>query len=223
MSTTSQPPSEPRWRRIPEERPRQILRAAFDEFGNHGLQAARLDDIAKAAGVSKGTIYLYYPNKEELFREVIRWLVVDRLEDAERRSGADNPVEALKTCVRDYWQQVRTPDFPVLYRLVTSEVPKFPDLAEFYSREVVARKLGWIGGIIRRGQESGDFREIDPAIPARMIASMVVTHALWCDRRSLCPQVRSIPDEQVVDELIEFILAALRPTSTPDASGAPLA
>jgi AcrR family transcriptional regulator len=56
-------PTEPRWRRLPEERPRQILAAALEVFGEHGLAAARLEDIAKRAGVSKGTIYLYFPNK----------------------------------------------------------------------------------------------------------------------------------------------------------------
>ena len=69
----AQPASnEPRWRRLPEERPRQILTAALEVFGEHGLAAARLEDIAKRAGLSKGTIYLYFPNKEELFREMVR-------------------------------------------------------------------------------------------------------------------------------------------------------
>src|SRR6185312_13810529 len=81
MSETS---TEPRWRRLPEERPRQILAAALEVFGEHGLAAARLDDIAKRAGVSKGTIYLYFPNKEELFREMVRDIVVGQLEQAER-------------------------------------------------------------------------------------------------------------------------------------------
>ncbi|OYV74472.1 MAG: hypothetical protein B7Z72_00065, partial [Gemmatimonadetes bacterium 21-71-4] len=68
---------EPRWRRLPEERPRQILDAAFATFAEHGLAAARLDDIAKRAGVSKGTIYLYFQSKEELFRAVVLHTVGD--------------------------------------------------------------------------------------------------------------------------------------------------
>src|SRR5215831_14907027 len=88
--------SGPRWRRLPEERPRQILEAALDVFGERGLAGARLDDIARRAGVSKGTIYLYFPNKEELFREVIRAIVVDRLRQAAADAGEDNPVDELK-------------------------------------------------------------------------------------------------------------------------------
>src|SRR5438105_3263605 len=84
----SAPAQEPRWRRLPEERPRQILEAALAVFGEHGLAAARLDDIAKRAGVSKGTIYLYFPNKEELFREMVRNTVIRQLETAEHELGA---------------------------------------------------------------------------------------------------------------------------------------
>src|SRR5512147_1503209 len=74
----------PRWRRLPEERPRQILDAALEVFGERGLAGARLDDIARRAGVSKGTIYLYFANKEELFREMIRGTLVETLVDGER-------------------------------------------------------------------------------------------------------------------------------------------
>ena len=78
---------EPRWRRLPEERPRQILDAALEVFGERGLAGAKLDEIARRAGVSKGTIYLYFPNKEELFREMIRQTVVARIEAGERESA----------------------------------------------------------------------------------------------------------------------------------------
>ena len=76
--------AEPRWRRLPEERPEQILDAALAEFGERGLAGARLEDIAKRAGLSKGTIYLYFPNKEALFREMVRDIVVSQLEESER-------------------------------------------------------------------------------------------------------------------------------------------
>src|SRR5437867_1171916 len=102
--------AEPRWRRMPEERPRQILSAALAVFGERGLAAARLEDIAKRAGLSKGTIYLYFPNKEELFREVIRQTVVSRIEAGERQAseGADSAAAALERFVRDYWAFVRS-------------------------------------------------------------------------------------------------------------------
>src|SRR5580765_6630918 len=90
--------AEPRWRRLPEERPGQILAAALEVFGERGLAAARLDDIARRAGVSKGTIYLYFPNKEELFREMIRHIVVGQLEAAER-AVSESTASATETLI----------------------------------------------------------------------------------------------------------------------------
>src|SRR5215470_6022053 len=81
---SEQTAAEPRWRRLPEERPKQILDAALAVFAERGLSAARLEDIAKRAGVSKGTIYLYFANKEELFREVVRSTVISNLEEREQ-------------------------------------------------------------------------------------------------------------------------------------------
>src|SRR5213080_4166353 len=95
----------PRWRRLPEERPEQILNAALVEFGERGLASARLEDIAKRAGLSKGTIYLYFPNKEALFREVVRHTVVTQLEEGERRFGGTEgaATTALTEFMRSYW------------------------------------------------------------------------------------------------------------------------
>src|SRR3954469_20195994 len=94
--------TEPRWRRLPEERPKQILDAALAVFAERGLSAARLEDIAKRAGVSKGTIYLYFANKEELFRGVVRDTVIAFIERGEARLAAerDDPTRAL-----DVWME----------------------------------------------------------------------------------------------------------------------
>src|SRR5437868_12611503 len=102
---------EPRWRRLPEERPRQILSAALEVFGEHGLATARLEDIAKRAGLSKGTIYLYFPNKEELFREVVRQTIVAQIEEGERHFDAStaNATNTLREFMRRYWAYVRSP------------------------------------------------------------------------------------------------------------------
>jgi AcrR family transcriptional regulator len=123
----------PRWRRLPEERPRQILDAALEVFGERGLAGARLDDIARRAGVSKGTIYLYFPNKEELFREVVRAIVVDRLREAAAKSGGGDPVEELRTYMREHWDFVRSPEFQTIFKLVTGELHNFPDAARLLS------------------------------------------------------------------------------------------
>ena len=136
------PGQEPRWRRLPEERPGQILDAALEVFGEHGLAAARLEDIAKRAGLSKGTIYLYFPNKEELFREMVRRTVVRQIEESEREFQATSgaATERSATFMRRYWTYIRSSQFAPLFRLIHAEIHSFPDLARFYAEEVdVAR------------------------------------------------------------------------------------
>src|SRR5256885_10177024 len=120
MAPMSEPThaNSPRWRRLPGERPRQILDAALEVFGERGLAGARLEDIARRAGVSKGTIYLYFPNKEALFREVVRAKVVGRIEQAEAARG-EGPFDIrLRRCMRAYWDFLRTPTCEIVQRLV---------------------------------------------------------------------------------------------------------
>ncbi|HEY7898136.1 MAG TPA: TetR/AcrR family transcriptional regulator [Gemmatimonadaceae bacterium] len=202
--------TEPRWRRLPEERPQQILRAALEVFGEHGLAGARLEDIAKRAGVSKGTIYLYFPNKEALFREMVRSTIVEAIVAGEGIPNTGSAREQLLTFMQNYWDFVRTPSFSVIYRVVVSELHHFPDLVEFYSAEVIVRGQKLIAGIISRGTEAGEFRALDPVVAGRMLISLFSTSAMWCCKRKFFPSLRARSDEQIYNELVDFYLAALR-------------
>lgn len=211
--TQSSSPQEPRWRRLPEERPLQIIDAALSIFGERGLSCARLEDIAKRAGLSKGTIYLYFPNKEELFREVVRHTIVAQIERAERELGAASKrsaTESLGQFVRGYWGFVRSPKFAALFRLVHAELSNFPDLAQFYAREVVERTLRLVTGILEWGMETGEFRGMDPVVAARMLGPLLLMHALWCNHRDLFRSIAGRTDDEVVDELLAFYLQAIR-------------
>lgn len=202
--------SEPRWRRLPEERPQQILRAALEVFGEHGLAGARLEDIARRAGVSKGTIYLYFPNKEALFREMVRSTIVEAIVAGEGIPSVGSAREQLLTFMANYWDFVRTPAFSVIYRVVVSELHDFPDLVEFYSAEVIVRGQRLIAGIITRGVSNGEFRSLDPTVSARMLISLFSTSAMWCCKRKFFPHLRDKTDEQIYDEIVDFYLSALR-------------
>ena len=208
---------EPRWRRLPEERPQQIIDAALAIFGERGLAAARLEDIAKRAGLSKGTIYLYFPNKEELFREVIRTTVIGQIERAEREMAAatqQSASETLAQFVRGYWGFLRSPNFTTLFRLIHAELSNFPDLARFYGKEVIERKLRLVTGIIERGVRTGEFRNVDPAVTARMLGPMLLMHAMWCSHRDLFKATANRTDDQVIEEVLDFYLHAIRPAPT---------
>ena len=203
------PHAEPR-RRRPDERPSQILEAALDVFGEKGLAAARLDDIARRAKLAKGTIYLYFPNKDELFRAVIRSTLVAELERAEAVLTTGSPQEQLDAFMHRYWAFICTPTFERVHRLVTSEIPNFPDLARFYGTEVIARGHRLVSGIVRDGIAAGVYRPSDPAATARMIMGTFVIHGLWRTKRIQMPQLAVASDKVMFEQLSDFLRAALR-------------
>ncbi|MDQ6612190.1 MAG: TetR/AcrR family transcriptional regulator [Gemmatimonadota bacterium] len=206
--------SEPKRRRAPEERPQQILDAAFHEFGESGLAGARLDDIAKRANVAKGTIYLYFPNKEELFREMVRQSMVqalDRNEEILRELADESATVQLSAVFQAWWSFLRSDRFAVVHRLVIGELHHFPDLMQFYADEVILRGRRVISSVVSRGIERGEFRTIDPDIAARMLSALGVSHSIWCTRRNFFPALALTSDQDLGAELLDFYLHALRP------------
>ena len=202
---------QPRWRRQPEARPGQILEAALEVFAECGVSAARLEDIGKRAGVSKATIYLYFPNKEELFREVIRGTIVSAIESGERavQAFAGPAREIYIEHMRRYWAFIRSPKFAPIFRLVHAELAQYPDLARFYADEVVNRGHRLIATIVKRGIDQGEFREVDPLVAARMLSAPFVMHGIWCRHRDAFTWMNKKSDAEVLEDLIEFNLAAI--------------
>jgi AcrR family transcriptional regulator len=208
--------TEPRWRRLPEERPKQILDAALAVFAERGLAAARLDDIAKAAGVSKGTIYLYFANKEELFREVVRATVISFIERGEAYFEAEkDPERTLVLWMEGHWSWICSPVFPAIHRLVSSELRDYPDLAAFYATEVVGRAQRLVCGILERGMDTGVFRRMDPLVAARMLSALFVTHGTWYHQRNSFKSVANIPDGVLLAQIRDFFFHAMRPDMAP--------
>jgi AcrR family transcriptional regulator len=213
MSTAVQP----RWRRLPEERPAQILEAALDVFAEHGLAAARLEDIAKRAGLSKGTIYLYFPNKEALFREVIRQTVVSRIESGERdfEQATTSATDSLGRHMRRHWDFICSPQFAPIFRLIHAELAQHPDLAKFYGEEVVTRGHRLLASIIRRGIDQGEFRDVDPLVAARMLSAPFVMHGIWCRHRDAFTWMAKKSDDEVFAELMRYNLTTLCTSPAP--------
>lgn len=204
--------AEPRWRRLPEERPKQILEAALAVFAERGLAAARLDDIAKLAGVSKGTIYLYFANKEELFRGVVRSTVIAFIERGEAYFEAErDPQRALEVWMEGHWRWIRSATFPAMHRLVASELRDFPDLHAFYATEVVGRAQRLVCDILERGMEVGVFRRMDPLVAARMLSALFVTHGTWYHQPNSFKSVAGIPDDVLLAQIRDFFFHAMRP------------
>jgi AcrR family transcriptional regulator len=171
----------PRWRRRKQARPDEILAAALGEFAARGYAAARLDDIAAAAGVTKGTLYLYFPNKEELFKAVVRTNIVPRVAAIEAMIDASQaPAPALLARLIEQWNEVlAVPQLCAIPKLVLAESGNFPELARFYLEEVVQRGLGMIKRLLRRGVGEGDFRAVDIDSAAVCVVGPILLSMLW--------------------------------------------
>ena len=171
---------EPRYRRRKEDRPQEITAAAFDAFAEKGFAATRVDDVAKRAGVSKGLLYLYFKTKEELFKAVVKSVVVRRVD-----SLIDN-VETTELSSEDFirgpllsfLKQVPGSPIAIVVRLLLSEGARHPDLVSYYYDNVVAKGLAAISGFVERGVENGEFRdtaitELPHAVLAPVMLSIV--------------------------------------------------
>src|SRR5262249_57188149 len=162
----------PRWQRRKDERPAEILSAALDVFAARGFAAAKLEDVAARAGVSKGTLYLYFESKEELFRSVVRGLLLPNVAAAERRIAEHTGPSAdlLKGLVLTFGKMIVESKLGAIPKLIVAEAANFPDLAKFYYEEVIRRGMRAMGGLLQRGVDAGEFRPI----PVEQFLPMVI-------------------------------------------------
>lgn len=185
-------------RRRKEARPHEITRAALEVFAQFGFAAARLDDVALRAGVSKGTLYLYFPSKEELFKAVVRAAVLPNLARAERAAQRHAGPQAalLGGFVELIGRRILRSRLSAIPKLVLAEAGNFPELARFYLEAVVDRAMALLAGIVRRGIASGEFRAVpvEPAVISLM--GPVLMLALW--RHSFAPAAGRPLDELAV-------------------------
>ena len=172
---------EPRWQRRAEDRPREICAAALDLFAEKGFAAARLDEIARRAGVSKGTLYLYFHNKEDLFRAVVRDTVAPNVEVVrEIVEGVDLPfAEIVRMLLPRFVALTRNVRVGAVAKMVIGESRNFPELAKVWHDEVVTKVLGMLGALIRRAQERGEVRAGDPRLHAMSLMGAMLMGLLW--------------------------------------------
>ena len=172
---------EAKWRRRKEARPQEILDAALAEFAARGFAAARMEDIAARAGVTKGTLYLYFDSKETLFKTLVRESIgaaIDaRTADAKQFRGPSAELLALVLGAIGHF--ARTSDRAVLPKIVMAEAGNFPELLRFYRAEVVDRGLALLTSIITRGVARGEFRKLEPQHAARLCIAPLLFIVFW--------------------------------------------
>ena len=179
---------EPRWERRKDARPGELATAALELFIERGFSATRLDDVAKRAGVSKGTLYLYFDSKEALFKSVIEEGIVSRIEDYEvfMRAYEGTSAELLRDLVFSWWSQIGATKLGGITKLMMSEAGNFPALAKFYHDDVITRGMGLFVYVIERGVASGEFRAVPMEYVPRICAAPVVMLMLWRHSFDLC-------------------------------------
>lgn len=214
------PPLEtrPRWLRRKESRPAEVLAAALDLFVERGFAATRLEDVASRAGVSKGTLYLYYENKAELFKAVVRQNIVPLIDEARQVIARSEETSAtlLKQFFEEWWQRFGGTRLSGILKLVIAESGNFPEVAHFFSQEVAAPDRVLLKTILERGVSRGEFVvfDVDAAVEswiAPLVMKAVMMHSL--DARTPCGAV--IEPERMLDSHLKLVLAALAPRKQP--------
>ncbi len=193
-----------------ELRAAQILEAALDVFAEKGFAAARLDDVAIRAGVSKGTLYLYFSDKEDLFRHVVREGVIPNVAAIERLAASySGPIAPfLRQTILKIAEMALTTKIGAIPKLVILEAGNFPKLAEFYRDEVIARGRGVIVSLIERGIKTGEFRDINPSHGFLSLMGPVFILVLTKDAPALGKMWPASPLAQVPG-VIDLVLAGL--------------
>ena len=215
MAATAPSPRPLRHARRKEARPSEILAAALALFAEHGFAATRLEDVARRAGVSKGTIYLYFPTKEALFRAVIRQGLVPNIAAMEALAAAHaGSAAALLTEIAARLLAITESDLAVIPRLVLTESGNFPNLARFYAEEVAGQGRSLIASIIARGIGRGEFRPIDVQSAVSLFAAPILLILLW---RTTFARHGIVPfdPKALLETHLEMFFRGLAPDASP--------
>jgi AcrR family transcriptional regulator len=166
-----------------------LLNAALELFVEKGFSATRSDEVASRAGVSKGTLYLYFPSKEELFKAVVRTnisaLIAEGQQIADQFEGPS--AQLLCLLMQTWWQRVGDTHAGGIFKIIISEVRNFPELAQFYTDEVILPAHRLISGTLQRGIERGEFRAVPVDEATHTLIAPLLFQALHKHSIGACP------------------------------------
>jgi len=204
--------NQPKWQRRSEDRPREICAAALEVFAEKGFAAAKLDEIARRAGVSKGTLYLYFKDKEQLFRAVVRDSIAPNVAAITSAiSAMDAPfADVVRMFLAGFAEREARLPLGAVAKMVIGESRNFPELARVWHDEVASKAIGALAAAIERAQQRGEVRNGDPRLFAFSLMGPMVLGALW--RATLVPaggEPLDLPAlaRQHADTVLEGLLA----------------
>jgi AcrR family transcriptional regulator len=181
MSTPVEASPQVRWTRRKQARPAEILDAALKVFAEKGFAGARMEDIAGRAGVTKGTIYLYFENKEAVFKTLVRESIGATLAgvSANVRDYQGSAKDLLRFALTAMAHLLTESDRVVLPKIIIGESGNFPELARFYREEIIDKGLALMSGLIERGIAQGEFRRVPVEHAVRLCIAPVLLGAMW--------------------------------------------
>jgi AcrR family transcriptional regulator len=194
------------------ERPQELIAAALELFVERGFASTKSEDVAQRAGVSKGTLYLYYPSKEELLKAVIRQYLSSQIAQGalDARAHQGSAGEALRGLMVQWWVRVFDSPASGVFKLIITEVRNFPEIAEFYQREVVEPGAQLIGELIERGIAAGEFRPVDVEAAVHSIVLPMIMLCLHKHSLGVCKPVPSLLDARgFIEQHIDLLLTGM--------------
>jgi AcrR family transcriptional regulator len=210
----------PRWERKAGERPGALLEAALDAFARHGFHATRLEEIAEAAGVSKGTIYIYFENKEDLLRKALEHRIEAGIgaTEIELANFSGSAEGKLRLFLERLWAKSLTDDWGRIQKLVHGEIAEAaPDLYRFWIRDGLMRAWKMLAGILAEGQAAGEFRsDADAPAIARFLISGLMNQ-VFLQLHMGIGKMDAFPMDRIYAAGVGTLLAGLRPA--PGAAG----
>lgn len=216
------PPHTKRERRK-DARPGELLDAALELFVEKGFAATRAEEVAKLAGVSKGTLFLYFSSKEELFKAVVRENITGRFLEwnASFDSFPGSTADMLRYCMQGWWARIGSTKAAGITKLMMSEARNFPELAAFYEHEVIQPGQELIQRILQRGVDRGEFRPIDMRYGVYTVLAPMLFLAMWRHSMGSCATSQALIPEEYLRVQVDTLLAGLCVTENPQPSSAP--
>ncbi len=200
---------QPKFRRRAAARPDEVLDAALSLFAARGYAQTSVEAIARAAGLSKAAVYLYFPSKTALLAALVSRAVAPVAEMV-LQGGTGEPWAVLEGLLRAAARRLAEPGVIAVPALVLREAAQVPQIAEVYRAEVLDRVLPALRQIIARGVASGQFRAVDPDLTVRSVVGPLVAHLLLAETFGVAPE-GGLGLEALVDHHITFLRAGLQP------------
>jgi AcrR family transcriptional regulator len=207
----------PKRERRKEARPGELLDAALDLFVEKGFSAARVDEVAARAGVSKGTLFLYFESKEDLFKAVVRENIAKKFPTWEEEflTFEGSSADMLRYALVSWWERIGKTRASGITKLVMSEAQNFPEIAAFYQEEVIKPGNAMIGRILKRGVQSGEFRDIDLEQAVHIIVAPMIFLMMWKHSMGACAASAKIVDpEQFIHMQVDVLLHGMTAKKT---------